>query len=157
MPYLKAEIRFQKKLAQISFPSQKMSTRTKRTMRFLFPHGAIFYADNAKESAVADFRVKITDLSIQRYTRGGKDVIISHVLSIRERLNLYGPSCHVNYKLIIGCQCRQEMGKIPNFTDCERLKTPKTDCLLNILPRPRVLSAWIPGLLTLKIQGSVPP
>ena len=25
------------------------------------------------------------------------------------------------------------------------------------LPRQRVLSAWIPGLLTLKIQGSVPP
>ena len=34
------------------------------------------------------------------------------------------------YKLIIGCQCRQEMGKIPNFTDSERFKTPKTDFLL---------------------------
>ena len=67
-------------------------------MRFLFPHGTIFYADNAKESAVADFRVKTTDLSIQRYTRGGKDVILSHILSIRERLNLYGLPCHVNYR-----------------------------------------------------------
>ena len=26
-----------------------------------------------------------------------------------------------------------------------------------ILQRQRVLSAWIPGLLTLKIQGSMPP
>ena len=32
---------------------------------------------------------------------------------------------HLNqhdYKLIIGCQGRQEMGKIPIFTDSERLK-----------------------------------
>ena len=40
------------------------------------------------------------------------------------------------------------MGKIPNFTDSERLKTPKTDCALKV---------WTPGLLTLKLQGSVPP
>ena len=25
---------------------------------------------------------------------------------------------------------RQEMGKIPNFTDSERFETPKTDCML---------------------------
>ena len=35
-----------------------------------------------------------------------------------------------NYKLIIGCQCRQEMGKIPNFTDSERFETHNTDCML---------------------------
>ena len=52
-------------------------------------------------------------------------------------------------------ECRQEMGKIPNFTDSERLKTPKTDCMCaKGLQRQR---AWTPGLLTLKIQGSVPP
>ena len=28
--------------------------------------------------------------------------------------------------------CRQEVGKIPNFTDSERLKTPKTDCVLKV-------------------------
>ena len=39
---------------------------------------------------------------------------------------------HLNYKLIIGCQCRQEMGKIPNFTDSERLKTPKMVCALKV-------------------------
>ena len=44
------------------------------------------------------------------------------------------------------------MGKIPNFTDSERLKTPKTDCALKSLQRQRILSAWILGLLTLKIQ-----
>jgi len=54
----------------------------------------------------------------------------------------------LNYKLIIGWQCRQEMGKIPNFTDSEWLKTlrtidirvqyvdsniyVKTDCVLKI-------------------------
>ena len=27
---------------------------------------------------------------------------------------------------------RQEMGKIPKFTDCEQLKTPKTDCVLKV-------------------------
>ena len=43
---------------------------------------------------------------------------------------MQGLSVWVNYKLIIGCQCRQEMGKIPNFTDSERFKTPKTDFLL---------------------------
>ena len=32
-----------------------------------------------------------------------------------------------DYKQIIGCQCRQEMGEIPNFTDSERFKTPKSD------------------------------
>ena len=36
----------------------------------------------------------------------------------------------LNYKQIIGCQCRQETGKIPNFTDSERFRTPKTDILL---------------------------
>ena len=39
--------------------------------------------------------------------------------------------------------------------DSERFKTPKTDFLLKSLQWQRVLSAWIPGLLTLKIQGSV--
>ena len=29
-------------------------------------------------------------------------------------------------------QCRQEMGKIPNLMDSERLKTPKTDCALKV-------------------------
>ena len=28
--------------------------------------------------------------------------------------------------------CRQEMWKNPNFTDSERLKTPKTDCVLKV-------------------------
>ena len=37
-----------------------------------------------------------------------------------------------NYKLIIRCQYRQEMGKIPNFTDSKRLKTPKMDCALKV-------------------------
>ena len=35
-----------------------------------------------------------------------------------------------NYRCIIGCQCRQEAGKIPNYMDREQLKTPKTDYLL---------------------------
>ena len=39
---------------------------------------------------------------------------------------------HLNYKLIIGCQCRQEMGEISNFTDSERFKTFKMDCLLKV-------------------------
>ena len=39
---------------------------------------------------------------------------------------------NLNYKLIIGCQCQQEMGKISNFTDSEQLKTPKTDCVLKV-------------------------
>ena len=38
---------------------------------------------------------------------------------------------HLNYKLIIGCQCLQEMAKIPNFMDSERL-TPKTECALKV-------------------------
>ena len=38
----------------------------------------------------------------------------------------------LNYKLTIGWQCQQEMGKIPNFTDSEWLKTPKTDCVLKV-------------------------
>ena len=33
-------------------------------------------------------------------------------------------------KLIIGCQCRQEMGKIPKFKDSEWFETPKMDCTL---------------------------
>ena len=37
-------------------------------------------------------------------------------------------------------ECRQEMGKIPNFTDSERLKTPKTDCMCaKGLQRQRIL------------------
>ena len=39
----------------------------------------------------------------------------------------------------------------------ERLKTPKTDYLLKVYEGKEVVSAWIPGLLTLKIQGRVPP
>ena len=34
----------------------------------------------------------------------------------------------LNYKLIIGWQCRQEMGKIPNFTDRERFETQNGLC-----------------------------
>ena len=37
-----------------------------------------------------------------------------------------------NYKLIIGYQCRQEMGKIPIFTDSEWFKTPKLDSALKV-------------------------
>ena len=33
--------------------------------------------------------------------------------------------------LIIGCQCQQEAGEIPIFTDSEQMKTPKTDCKFN--------------------------
>ena len=44
------------------------------------------------------------------------------------------------------------MGKIPNFTDSERFETPKTDCMLKFLQRQRILSAWIPGLLTLNTE-----
>jgi len=49
------------------------------------------------------------------------------------------------------------MGKIPNFTDSEQFKTPKTDCALKVYQDKEILSAWIPGLLTLKIQGYLPP
>ena len=38
----------------------------------------------------------------------------------------------LNYKLTIGWQCQQEMGEIPNFTDSEWLKTPKTVCVLKV-------------------------
>ena len=44
--------------------------------------------------------------------------------------------------------------KCRNFMDSERFETPKMDC---VLQRQRIISACIPGLLTLKIQGSVPP
>ena len=44
------------------------------------------------------------------------------------------------------------MGIIPNFTDSERLRPPKTDCAKS-LTRQRSLSAWIPGLSTLKVTG----
>ena len=40
-----------------------------------------------------------------------------------------GSARQLNYKLIIGCQYRQEMGKI---TDSEWFKTPKTDCALKV-------------------------
>ena len=36
-------------------------------------------------------------------------------------------------------------------------RLPKRTVCYKSLQRQRVLSAWIPGLLTLKIQGSVPP
>ena len=49
------------------------------------------------------------------------------------------------------------MGEIPNFTDSERFQAPKTRLCAKSSQRQRVLSAWIPGLLTLKIQGSMPP
>ena len=52
----------------------------------------------------------------------------------RPRLNLvvaFGLARRINYKLIIGWQCRQEMGKIPKYTDSEQLMTPKTDYLLS--------------------------
>ena len=44
-------------------------------------------------------------------------------------------------------------GNGENFMDSEQLKTPKTDCALKVYKR--ILSAWIPGLLTLKTEGSV--
>ena len=39
---------------------------------------------------------------------------------------------HLNYKRIIGCQCQQEAGKIPRYTDSEQWMTPKTDYLLTV-------------------------
>ena len=47
-------------------------------------------------------------------------------------------------------------GEIPKYTDSERLMTLKTDCVLT-LQRQRILLAWTPGLLTLKIQRSMSP
>ena len=47
------------------------------------------------------------------------------------------------------------MGKIPDFTDSEPFKTPKTDCLLNVYKDKEFYQSL--GLLTLKIQGSLPP
>ena len=41
----------------------------------------------------------------------------------------------LNYKLIIGWQCRQEMGE--NFMDSERLKTPKMDCVLKVYTKTK--------------------
>ena len=62
---------------------------------------------------------------------------------------------HLNYKMIIGCQCQQ---KIPNFTDSERLKTPKTDCVLNVYKDNKFYQLGLQvKLLTLKIQRSMPP
>ena len=49
------------------------------------------------------------------------------------------------------------MGKTPNFMDSELLKTPKTDCMLKVPQDKESLSAWIPGLSILKVQGSQPP
>ena len=43
------------------------------------------------------------------------------------------------YKLIIGCQCRQEMG---NFTDSEQLKIPKTDCALKVYKDKELCSLY---------------
>ena len=37
---------------------------------------------------------------------------------------------YLNYKHIIGCQCRQKTEKISKYTDNERVKIPKTDYLL---------------------------
>ena len=46
----------------------------------------------------------------------------------------------------------------PQLMDCEMLKTPKTDYLLTNYEVQKVYQlAWILGLLTLKIQGGVPP
>ena len=44
-----------------------------------------------------------------------------------------------------------------NFTDSEGMKTPKIDCLLKFQDKEVYISAWIPGLSTLTIPGSVPP
>ena len=38
----------------------------------------------------------------------------------------------------------------PQFMERERLKTPRTDCLLKVYEDKSRLSAWIPGLSTLK-------
>ena len=80
----------------------------------------------------------------------------THAFIICMGVHFLGAMHAVVFRTLPGCQCQQEMGKIPNFTDSERLKTPKTDCALKSLQRQRILSAWILGLLTLKITGSVP-
>ena len=41
--------------------------------------------------------------------------------------------------------------KIPNFTDSEQLKTPKTDCVLEVYKTKEFYQ------LGLKVQGSLPP
>ena len=116
-------------------------------MRFLFPHGAIFYADNAEESAVADFRLKITDLSIQRYTMGGgKDVILSRILSIREKLNLYGQPCHVKCRhiklLTVAHVVQIDNNRICKkvYIECNRLAEARLAtsafALVSLVPRP---------------------
>ena len=64
---------------------------------------------------------------------------------------------HLNYKLIIECQCRQEMGKIPNFTDSERFKTTKTDSALKVYQGKEFYQLGFQVFLTLKIQGYLPP
>ena len=44
-----------------------------------------------------------------------------------------GPNLNkLNYKLVIGCQCQQEMEKISNLTDSEWFETPKMDFLLKV-------------------------
>ena len=48
--------------------------------------------------------------------------------------------------------------KWEKFTDSKQLKTPKTDCALNLDKDKEFYQlSWIPGLSTLKVQGSLPP
>ena len=59
------------------------------------------------------------------------DVFQCHINSnFHIRLTWGAPPSQILTNLItnvIGCQCRQETGKIPKHTDSERLKIPKTD------------------------------
>ena len=50
------------------------------------------------------------------------------------RGRLVCPPCSLSSAVAVseGCIGCQEMGKIPNFTDSERMKTPKTDCALKV-------------------------
>ena len=50
----------------------------------------------------------------------------------RPHLNL------LNYKLIL-----TGMGKIPNYTDSEQFKTPKTDCLLKVYKDNKLDSRFV--------------
>ena len=55
---------------------------------------------------------------------------------------------------VIGCQCRQETGKIPNHTDSERLKIPKTDYIIanNASTNVTLHLTRTNGLLTTKLE-----
>ena len=50
--------------------------------------------------------------------------LVLHILGRRRYPYIYRDTD----SLINECQCQQETGKIPKYTDSERLKFPKTDC-----------------------------